>query len=360
MNFKSLITVLALLIFAVACKSSKKTAATESTKKTKKAVAPPPIETDNARVAFYNVENLFDLADDPIKKDEDFTPEGKQKWTAERYQKKLGQIHKVVKGIEYPDFLGLCEVENAQVLEDLTDLKEMKKQNYDFEHFNSPDMRGIDVALLYNKSNFKVIKSYPIPVAIPDSVAADYTTRDILYVKGTYKKDHILHLFVNHWPSRYGGVEESEPKRVVTAQRLRRSVDSLFQMSNQSKIIIMGDFNDETDNKSVSETLKARIIIPAKEPTVLKNLAAETDQQGKGSYNYRGNWNMLDQIIISSGIAKADSTITIENQKIFDADWLMFKDKKYGPRPNRTYGGPNYYGGFSDHLAVFADLTFVK
>ncbi|MEL6926101.1 MAG: endonuclease/exonuclease/phosphatase family protein, partial [Bacteroidota bacterium] len=314
--------------------------------------------------AFYNVENLFDLADDPKTLDDDFTPEGRQKWTEERYEKKLSRIGEVITGLEFPDFVGLCEVENEQVLQDLVDHDAIKKQNYQFRHFDSPDRRGIDVALLYRKSEFKPIKSYPIRVDIPDEVEEDYTTRDILYVKGTYKKDHVLHLFVNHWPSRRGGVAASEPKRLVAARRLRSAVDSLFRMNPMSKIIIMGDFNDETDNKSVQEVLNSKLEIPKGDEKTLKNLAAAGDVAQKGSYNYRGNWNMLDQIIVSRALAPSGKIsggdLLVDKQQILDADWLMFKDDKYGSRPNRTYGGPNYYGGYSDHLPVYAVMKLYK
>ena len=236
----------------------------------------------------------------------------------------------------------------------------MKKQNYSFEYFESPDIRGIDVALLYKKSDFKVIRSHGIPINIPDEIEKDYTTRNILYVKGEYKKNHVLHIFVNHWPSRRGGLEASEPKRVYVARQLRSRVDSLLRINDQTNILIMGDFNDEPDNKSVAKILNAKPSYNEKDVAGLVNLASPLDEQKEGSYNFRGNWNMLDQIIVSSSLANPNNSFTVTPQQVFKADWMMFTDKKYGSRPNRTYGGPNYYGGYSDHLPVFIELKMKK
>ena len=326
--------------------------------KPKSTLTPSSPKTNSERVAFYNVENLFDLIDDPNKRDEDFTPDGKQNWTAERKQTKLEKLNQVFEGMEYPSLIGLCEVENDNILTQLTELDIVKKQNYRFIHFESPDIRGIDVALLYKKGKFKPMNSKAIRIDIPSEIEKDYTTRDILYVKGNINKKTLLHIFINHWPSRRGGQEASEAKRVYVAQQLRKSIDSLYDINADANVIIMGDFNDEPDNKSITSVLKA--VGPSSDsiPGALVNYAVPLDLENKGSYNYRGKWNMLDQIIVSTAVHK--NMIKEKSQHIFDADWLMFDHNKYGKIPNRTYGGPNYYGGYSDHLAVYLELEIEK
>jgi len=307
------------------------------------------------RIAFYNVENLFDTVDDPTKPDEDFTPTGKQQWSQARYFAKLLKIGKVVEGMEYPAFLGLCEVENRSVLEDLVDRPSLSNRAYGIAHQESPDYRGIDVAFLYDQKQFELKKSQAIRINFPTEIVEDYTTRDILMVEGIFQKEHKLYFFINHWPSRRGGLEESEPKRTYVAAQLRKAVDSLFNINPNAQIIIMGDFNDETDNKSIVETLNAKTDATNVESQQLYNCFAKIDQSKQGSYNFRGNLNMLDQIIVSSELMK-DSQLSVSNPTIFKQDWMIYKGERYGDAPNRTFGGPNYYGGISDHFPVFVDL----
>ncbi|MEM0993917.1 MAG: hypothetical protein AAGI49_12840, partial [Bacteroidota bacterium] len=256
----------------------------------------------SARVAFYNVENLFDTLDHPVHVDEDFTPTGKQKWTTQRYAAKLDNIARVIKELAFPALMGLCEVENEKVLQDLIQRDVLAAKKYDFVHYESPDFRGIDVALLYNKKAFKVKSSERIRINFPPNIVQDYTTRDVLLVKGIYRKKHPLYLFINHWPSRVGGLQKSEPKRTYVAQQVRKKVDSLFALDTNANIILMGDFNDETDNKSVARTLGATTNKKDLQAEKLYNCFAPLDQQRMGSYNYRGTLNMLDQIIVSSSL----------------------------------------------------------
>ncbi len=311
------------------------------------------------RIAFYNVENLFDTEDDPLTLDEDFTPSGKQKWTDERYRTKLQRIDQVVTGMEYPVLLGLCEVENQVVLNDLCKTTSLAKNKYQFVHFDSPDRRGIDVALLYQKKLFKVINAEKIHVDFPDEIVPNmpgYTSRDILVVEGYLPKKQKVHVIVAHFPSRRGGVKESEPKRTHVAKHVRDKVDEIFANDPSANIIFMGDLNDETTNKSVAVTLQAHSPIDKPSSKALYNCFAELDATGAGSYNYRGNWNMLDQVILSGGFFLSDSPFKFHSATIYKEDYLMYKDKKNGLRPNRTYGGPNYYGGYSDHLPVFIEV----
>lgn len=334
-----------LFIFCIGCKSKNAVVAYDANSVSK------------SRIAFYNVENLFDTKDDPKKKDEEFTPGTKKDWTKERYQTKLLNIAKVISGMELPSLVGLCEVENRRVLKDLTSQAALQRVDYGFVHEESPDVRGIDVALLYDKAVFKVLEKQAIRINFPESVVKDYTTRDILHVKGNYR-GKLLHVFVNHWPSRYGGAKESEPKRVYVAEQLRKAVDAIFAADEHANVLIVGDFNDETDNKSLVRSLKAfRLEENNTRPKNLYNCFAKLDALKQGSYNYRGQLNLLDQIIVSTSLADTTRLPYVSEPTIYKPEWVSFRHPKYGTTPNRTYGGPNYYGGFSDHYAVFVDLN---
>lgn len=313
------------------------------------------------RIAFYNVENLFDIYDDPGKADEEFMPESKKKWTEERYNKKLNDLSRVFEAIDFPSVIGLCEVENERVLKDLTQTDAMKKHGYEFVHFESPDFRGIDNGLLYKTNDLKILSSDHYPINFPKAIVEDYTTRDILHVKGLFLNRDTVHFFVNHWPSRRGGLKESEPKRLFVAQQLKAKTDAILKQNPSAKIIVMGDFNDEPDNNSVANTLGAKNPMDLKKANdqQLYNCSYPLDQKGEGTYNYRGNWNMLDQMIVSGSLLKKEAKLRAGATFIFKAEWLIYNDKRNGPTPSRTYGGPNYYGGFSDHYAIYMDL-FVK
>ena len=306
------------------------------------------------RVAFYNVENLFDTVDDPFRADEAFTPAGRQKWDEDRYAKKLGQLHRVIRGMDYPALLGLCEVENQTVLEALADSCQNPGGRYQIVHFESLDHRGIDVALLYDPRVFTVTATDTIRTAFPPVNGETYTSRDILHVSGRYGGQHSLHLFINHWPSRRGGLAASEPRRLRVAQRLRAAVDRVLQNDPEGHLILMGDFNDEPTNKSVRETLVASAPTEAIEPQQLYNCTFPLDAQGLGTYNYRGNWNQLDQIIATGSCLQPQAKLQLGPAQNYRQEWMMFVHEKYGATPSRTYGGPNYYGGFSDHLPVNA------
>ena len=309
---------------------------------------------DTYRIAFYNVENLFDCEDNPQTLDDEFTPTGRNEWTNKRYEKKLGQINRVISGMDYPAIIGLSEVENSKVLADLcNELTKNSGISYGFKHFDSPDKRGIDCALLYRKKQFHSLAIDYIRIPFPEAISGevDYTSRDILYVKGLIHKSDTLHCFVNHWPSRRAGLAKSEPRRMHVARYLKRYADSLFSINPNANLILMGDFNDEPDNRSITEILNTRSSSPS-----FYNLMDSLDRAQKGSYNYRGNWNMLDQFLVSPNLMQ-EKGLSASGGNIFDPEWLCFKHPRFGRSPNRTYGGPNYYGGFSDHFAIFFDLT---
>lgn len=313
------------------------------------------------RILFYNVENLFDTKDDSLKNDAEFLPQGARYWTWKKYQDKCSKIAKTiiaVGGWELPEIVGLCEIENRKTLNGILYSTPLKKANYRIIHQESPDHRGIDVALFYQPDRF-----FPIDTAFLEltyNKSSQSTTRDILYVKGATHTDDTLHLFVNHWPSRWGGQLESEHKRISAALLLRSKVDSIFQVNTKAKIIIMGDFNDYPDNKSLSETLKSKD--PDKEilNNELYNLATALKKQNSiGSYKYKGIWGMLDQFIVSGALMNPNGMLHTQasNMFIFAPDYLLENDNSYkGIRPYRTYIGYTYHGGFSDHLPVYLDL----
>jgi predicted extracellular nuclease len=285
----------------------------------------------------------------------EFTPKGANKWTEERYIKKVDDISKVLSEVnknELPEIIGLCEIENKKVLDDLVNTPALSNGKYEIVHYESPDFRGIDCALVYRPDEFKVIKSTPLHVAFADDPG--YTTRDILYVKGVTKNREEFHIFVNHWPSRIGGLEQTEPKRMAVARLLKSKIDSVQTGNPDANILVMGDMNDEPSNKSLNEILAAKS--PEVRNAALVNLMFPVHKNKKGSYNYRGNWNMLDNIIVSSNLLDNNGFQCVEKQGfVFHEKWMEFENNG-GISPNRTYGGPNYYGGVSDHFPVFIKL----
>lgn len=310
----------------------------------------------NVTAVFYNVENLFDTVNSKGARDAEFTPDGVKKWTDERYQKKLDDISRVLSAVnknELPEIIGLCEIENRKVLEDLIATDLLSEGKYKIEHFESPDYRGIDCALIYRPNEFTVLHSNPINVRFADD--PDYSTRDILYVKGKTKNREVFHIFVNHWPSRIGGLEKTEPKRVTVAQILKSKIDSIKNIKSNANILVLGDMNDEPSNKSLNDILMAKK--PVYQNAELVNLMYPDHLNKMGSYNYRGNWNMLDNIVVSDGLLDTKGFTCKDNKgHVFSEEWMEYKNNNGEISPNRTYGGPNYYGGVSDHFPVFIHL----
>jgi endonuclease/exonuclease/phosphatase family metal-dependent hydrolase len=322
-----------------------------------------PLTRNQFRIAFYNVENLFDTIDDPNINDADFLPGARIPWTSERYEVKLSHIADVIKALSDPKplaVMGLCEVENKVVIEDLLKSPVLLPFRYRVIHRESPDERGIDNAMIYDADQFTPVAVYSIPVRL-DETNSD-RTRDILYVKGVSPKakTDTLHIFVNHWPSRSGGQEISEPKRIKAAETLLALTDSLFSRNPKSLIIAMGDFNDEPSNKSLSEILK--VAPPTERPVQngLYNLMYPLYKQGKGTLWYK-DWDLFDQVIVSGYLMAKERGICFRGTEgnIFDADWLMYKSGDGASRPNRT-AAKDYYGGYSDHLPVYIDLIIKK
>jgi predicted extracellular nuclease len=315
------------------------------------------------RVGFWNQENLFDVVDDSLTNDEDFTPAGNHAWNEGRYYSKLMNMSKTIAAIggwEPIDVLGLCEVENRLVVRELIERTPLREAGYEVVHYNSPDNRGIDVALIYRKARFTLIHSEPIPVRFPEEGARP--TRDILYVKGLALGKDTLHIFINHWPSRLGGAQASEPKRMLAAGIVRHKVDSIYAVTPNAAVVITGDFNDHPEDRSINETLAAGHDRNNLADNSLFNLMHE--KEGKeGTHKYQGHWGILDQVIVTCSMLKENAPVKVYGGKahIFIAPWLLTEDPQYtGHQLLRTYVGPRYVGGFSDHLPVFVDLELSR
>jgi len=313
----------------------------------------------NVRVLFWNVENLYDSRDDTLTQDEEFSPQGSKRWSYNRYRTKLDHLAKGILaagGWDPPGIIGLCEIENQYVLNKLVYDSPLKRFGYRIIHRDSPDPRGVDVALLYRKEKFIPLHQEWIRISFPFDTAVK--TRDILYVKGILLNTDTVHIFVNHWPSRRGGEVQSAPRRNYVAQALRESVDSLLEIQGPY-ILIMGDFNDEPDNESLRSILRANPEPTEIDPAALINLMGLLPG-GQGSHKYREHWGMLDQFIISGTFLKPDNTLQIDpaDAAVFRADFLLEDDPRYlDKKPKRTYLGPKYRGGFSDHLPIVVDVV---
>ncbi|TFH26827.1 MAG: endonuclease [Bacteroidia bacterium] len=314
-------------------------------------------------VVSYNVENLFDTVNSPEFDDDEFTPSGAKNWTYDRYEKKLKDLAEVIKSIpgkERPALIGLAEVENRGVLEDLLEVRGLKKEKYEIVHEDGLDPRGIECALVYQPELFKYLSHEYIRVE--DAVDPDYIHRGILHVKGTGPDGSSLHIFVNHWKSRSGGEKETDRLRMFSAITLRKQLDMLLARESGFKVIILGDFNDEPTNNSITKGLSTTNKRKNIEMGEYYNLFYDLHNTGNnGTYNYQGTWNMLDQVIVSYSLLNQKNGLTTgyESGRIFKEEFMMFESEKYGMAlPSATYSGPQYYGGPSDHLPVYVEFTW--
>lgn len=318
-------------------------------------------------VAFYNVENLFDYEDDPLIFDDDRTPEGKDHWTQEIYEAKLANMAKVIAEIGQdltgtsPALVGVSEVENRRVLEDLLNQEPLVNKDYGIVHFDSPDRRGIDVALLYKKKLFVPThyKAYELVIYDDQDRSKRIYTRDQLLVSGMLDGEKIS-VIVNHWPSRSGGEERSRPKRLKAAQLNKKIIDSLFSEDPYAKIITMGDLNDDPVSPSVKEVLKAK---GEREDLKIKDLynpMEEMYKKGMGTLAYRDAWNLFDQIIVSTELTKKDySSYRFYKAGIYNKSYLANPRGRYKGYPFRSFAN-GYTGGYSDHFPVFIYLIKEK
>ncbi|NBC81890.1 MAG: endonuclease [Bacteroidetes bacterium] len=312
------------------------------------------------RVVFYNVENLFDTQNDSLTNDDEYTPEGNRAWTDYKYNHKLNNIYKVLAAVgewDGVDIIGLSEIENRHVLEDLISKTPLSKHPYEIIHRESPDRRGIDVALLFNTNQFtRVAESYRTINYPFDSTR---TTREILHTTLLHAGKDTMHFLVNHWPSRWGGEERSRPNRIAAAKNLRNMLDSIFMKDQDANIVIMGDFNDTPQNISIQQYLRAKNEYSSIQDTIIYNVSATLESLSIGTHKYQGHWNILDQVMVSGSLLNPSNSIytRLDAIKIFQSDFLLTDDERFtGKYPFRTYHGFNWQPGYSDHLPVYIDF----
>ena len=312
-----------------------------------------PFGKDHFTVAFYNLENLFDTKNDHEKLDEDFTPKGFKKWDDRKFGIKVKKIAKVIAKIgtddsnESPVLIGVAEVENSDVIATLLKTGKLKNKAYDYVHFDSPDERGIDTALIYNTEYFKVISSQTIPLLVANENGARDFTRDILYVKGKLNNEEV-HVFVNHWPSRRDGSDATSYKRIEAARTILKKLDELSVNEEVTNVILMGDFNDDPNSKSIQTLMDSgRFLNP------MQQLLSPVS----GSANYKGEWSLFDQILISHSFLNYEKgTHSFKKAEIYNPKFLKEWKGKYKGNPFRTFAGKKYLGGYSDHFPVYIIL----
>ncbi|MCD6065370.1 MAG: Endonuclease/exonuclease/phosphatase [Bacteroidetes bacterium] len=311
-------------------------------------------------VGFWNVENLYDTINDPAIDDEEFLPQAASKWNAERYAKKIHNTAFALSKMGIDEntdgaaILGLAEIENKKVLEDLVQDPQLKARKYQIVQYNSPDMRGIDVALLYNPKYFKLLSSSVHTVKLPGDSARP--TRDELLVNGILNGQPV-HVLVCHWPSRRGGEKESAANRNAAATVARRIIDSLRKSEKSAKIFVMGDLNDDPTDESVKKIVATTDDAAQVSTALMYNPMEKMHAGGKGTLSYKNKWNLFDQILISEGLVKKDgSKYSYADVRINNIPETEETEEKYKGQPLRTYVGKKYLGGYSDHFGVYLIL----
>lgn len=303
-------------------------------------------------VVFYNVENLFDTINDPRTDDDAFTPRGSYKYTTNIYKQKVANVAYVLQQMDKAvngslAVVGLAEIENGKVLADVTSHIFLAKKGYKHISFDSPDPRGIDVALLYDPKQFRPLSQKPVNANMKEE-----PTRDILYVVGVFGKDTV-HILVNHWPSRREGKGETAPKRAQVAATNKRMIDSLVAKNVNAKIILMGDLNDNPDDESAANVLGAKGGRDGVKPRPLYNPFAELYASGAGSAAFQKKWNLFDQVIVSrSFMNKNNKGLRYEKAEVFNRDFLITHSGKQQGYPYRSWRGYQWMNGYSDHLPV--------
>lgn len=318
-------------------------------------------ERTNAVIGFYNLENLFDTINDPRTNDEQFLPDGDYQWNTARYERKLENMSKVISLVakEYGGVvaLGVSEVENERVLIDLVNHPNLKALNYGVVHHDSPDRRGVDVALLYKKDRFKVLDKVPYRLTTADT---GFRTRDQLLIKGVIDGTDTVHIIVNHWPSKLGGEKRSMPKRIAAAELSKHISDSIMHSNPAAKVVILGDLNDNPDAKSILNYLGAKKKAKDTQVNQMFNPMYKLYMDGIWSYVYRDEPNVIDQIIISYGLLNAKRGYRFVSAQIFRANFMLTKSGSYEGTPLRTFAAGTYLGGYSDHLPVYIILEKVN
>ena len=312
-------------------------------------------KVSNFAVAFYNLENLFDTINNNGKYDLEFSPEGKNRWDGHKYRNKLKNLSYAISKMVTPTtpmgpaIIGVSEIENITVLQDLVKEDALKNWNLQVIHHDSPDRRGVDVGLLYNPRFFHPINTTNHTLVVPE--LPNFKTRDQMVVTGLLGGKRIA-VIVNHWPSRRGGEKDSSWLREAAASLTKHIADSLYEKDPNMAIVVMGDLNDDPHNKSVAETLGARKYTKEalSEPQGFFNPFWEKLDRGEGSYIYRGGWDLFDQIIINSNLINGNNGLKFIQAKVWNEPFLLQDDGQYKGYPKRTFAGGVWQNGYSDHL----------
>ena len=319
------------------------------------------------KVVFYNLENLFDTINDPNKNDEEYLPEGARKWTTYRYNQKLENMSRVLfdiaaKDRNFPTVIGVSEIENRLVLEDLLATPKLAKANYRIVHYDSPDRRGVDCAFFYRPDKFKLEGSEAHNISFPGR--PNFLTRDLVAMWGKIEGEP-FYFIVSHWPSRLGGKERSQYSRDFVAEKCKHICDSVRKVNPATKVVIMGDFNDDATDKSVTHVLGAKGNIKKLDKNDMFNPFHDMLKAGYGTLAYRDSWNLFDNIVVSENLATA-STGTLKIQKaegskfygnIFISPYMIQKEGQYKNYPLRSFVGSNFQNGYSDHFPVYIYIS---
>ncbi|RPD96552.1 endonuclease [Aureibaculum marinum] len=301
-------------------------------------------------IAFYNLENLFDIYNTDNVLDRDYTPTGKNKWNKKRYHRKLRLLSRAISLIGHnetgfsPAVIGIAEVENKRVINDLLGKNDLKEKGYEIVHFDSPDERGVDVAFLYRKSVFELLHAESITLLVDNFDGVRDQTRDILLVKGKLQ-GKLMYFFVNHWPSRRED-GDTQYKRIQAANLIHNTIEKIKLETPNPNIVIMGDFNDDPTNTSIKQHLVTEEFY---------NPYESMFDKGLGSLTYRRKWHLFDQIILTKNLLNADD-FTFKDAYVFNPEFLKEWKGKHKGRPFRTYIGPWFQGGYSDHFPVYITL----
>lgn len=309
--------------------------------------------TNTFTLAFYNIENLFDIENDPLTNDDDFLPTSRKRWTPKRYNNKLRKLGSVISkigpddSVKAPVLVGLAEVENKRVLNDLINSEHLSNEGYSYIHYDSDDERGIDVALLYKKEFFKILNSETYSIYLQNEEGLQDYTRDILVVKGSINGE-ILNLIITHWSSRREGQQETEFKRITAAIKINAIIKNIKTDNPEAKIVLMGDFNDNPNDKSLQLV---------ENESNLFNPFKTIWSRDKGSLNHNFEWNLFDQILFTTNFFNStNNKLSFKHADVFNGKFLTQYHGKYKGQPFRTYVGKKYKGGYSDHFPVYITL----